>query len=186
MTGDENAPDQAADAVPEAPEADTAAASAVPAFDVPAPESVETPDAESAIEDFEVPPPPAFDAAPPAPSADAIDPTVSSAPASRDSQDSEPALRRRGTWAPDDSWTSASAHKNAASSRTPEQKAASRVAASRAATARDEAARREIARPSDGGTEGNSYRGWTVAIYAGLAVLFFGAIGFMAFLGFPG
>lgn len=34
--------------------------------------------------------------------------------------------------------------------------------------------------------DGGGYRGWTVAIYAGLAVLFLGAIGFMAFLGLRG
>ena len=65
------------------------------------------------------------------------------------------------------------------------QKAESRAAASRAATARDEATRNYVS-PAAGGTAGQSYRGWTIAIYGGLAVLLFGAIGLMVFLVFPG
>ncbi|GAA1540299.1 hypothetical protein HD600_001049 [Microbacterium ginsengiterrae] len=37
-----------------------------------------------------------------------------------------------------------------------------------------------------GSADGNSYRGWTVAIYAGLTVLFLGAVGLMVFLGLGG
>lgn len=158
--------------------------SEVEAFDVPAPETVATPDAEAAIEEFEVPPPPTFGAAPPSP---APEPEIPPSP-SEDAAGggvAAPALRRRSTWTPDDTWTSESAHKPEPARPTAAQKAESRAAASRAATARDEATRNHVS-PAAGGTEGNSYRGWTVAIYAGLAVLFFGAIGFMVVTGLPG
>ena len=162
-------------------------ASGVEAFAVPAPETVAAPDAEAAIEDFEVPPPPEFSAAPPAPAPEPVIPPAPSENGSPDATDTPeaPALRKRSTWAPNDTWTSASAHKQEVVPPTAAQKAESRAAASRAATARDEASRNYVS-PAAGGTEGNNYRGWTVAIYAGLAVLLFGAVGFMVFLGLPG
>lgn len=155
----------------------------VESFAVPAPETVATPDAEAAIEEFEVPPPPTFSSAPP-PSAEPVIPPAPSESGGAD-EAAVPALRKRSTWAPDDSWSSASAHKQEVVPPTAAQKAESRAAASRAATARDEATRNYVS-PAAGGTEGQSYRGWTIAIYGALAVLFFGAIGFMVFLGFPG
>jgi len=151
----------------------------VEAFDVPAPETVAAPDAEAAIEEFEVPPPPKFGAVPPAPS-----PESAVLPSESGTADAQ-ALRNRTSWAPDDTWTSASAHKQEPARPTAAQKAESRAAASRAATARDEATRNYVS-PAAGGTEGNSYRGWTITIYAGLTVLLLGAVGFMVFLGFPG
>ncbi|WP_448712729.1 hypothetical protein [Microbacterium profundi] len=156
----------------------------VEAFDVPAPETVTAPDAEAAIEEFEVPPPPKFSAAPPSPSAE---PVIPPAPSENDAADPAdvPARRTRTAWAPDDSWSSASAHKQEVVPPTAAQKAESRAAASRAATARDEATRNYVS-PAAGGTAGQSYRGWTIAIYGGLAVLLFGAIGLMVFLVFPG
>ncbi|GAB3633120.1 hypothetical protein GCM10027421_24730 [Microbacterium shaanxiense] len=148
-------------------------------FDVPAPETVAIPDAEAAIEGFEVPPPPTFSAAPPAPRAEPVIPPAP--PEKTDAAATEPATRTRSTWAPNDTWTSASAHKQEVVPPTAAQKAESRAAASRAATARDEASRTYVS-PAAGGTEGNSYRGWTVAIFAGLAVLLIGAIVLMAYL----
>lgn len=60
------------DEAPVEPVAPTDAASAVvPAFDVPEPQTVDVPDAESAAADFDVPPPPTFDSAPPVPAASA-------------------------------------------------------------------------------------------------------------------
>jgi hypothetical protein len=155
-------------------------------YAVPAPETVATPDAEAAIEDFEVPPPPAFEAAPPTPVPEPVIP-----PSSTETEDAEsdangaPTLRKRRTWTPDETWTSASAHRQGAARPTAAEKAESRAGASRAATVRDEATRSYVS-PAAGGTEGTSYRGWTVAIYGGLAVLILGAIGLMAFLGLGG
>ncbi|MGO2747818.1 hypothetical protein [Microbacterium sp.] len=140
-----------------------------------------TTDAEAAIEGFEIPPPPSFDSAPPAPGAE---PVIPPAPSEQVEADA-PALRKRSTWAPEDSWTSASAHKKEAVPPTAAEKAELRAAASRAATARDEATRNYVS-PAAGGTAGQSYRGWTIAIYGGLTVLFVGAIAFMVFLGVPG
>lgn len=156
-------------------------AGAVDPFAVPAPETVAVPDAEAAIDDFEVPPPPKFEAAPSAPSAE---PVVPPAPVEGDAADA-PELRTRSTWAPNDTWTSASAHKQQPVPPTAAEKAESRAAASRAATARDEASR-DFVSPAAGSTEGHSYRGWTVGIYGGLAVLFVGAITLMVFLGLSG
>lgn len=172
------------DASTDAPVSGGEAAAAVPPpavpgvepFAVPAPETVAIPDAEAAIEGFEVPPPPKFGAAPPAPSAEPVIPPPPSADAA-----GEPALRKRNTWAPNDTWTSASAHKQEVVPPTAAQKAESRAAASRAATARDEASRNYVS-PAAGGTEGHSYRGWTVAIFAGLALLLVGAIVLIGFL----
>lgn len=164
------------------PGAQPSASPAVPGverFDVPAPETVAIPDAEAAIEGFQVPPPPTFGAAPPAPSAEPVIPPAP--PEKSDAASGDPAPRTRSTWAPNDTWTSASAHKQEAVPPTAAQKAESRAAASRAATARDEASRTYVS-PAAGGTEGNSYRGWTVAIFAGLAVLFIGAIVLIAYL----
>jgi len=178
-----------ADAVTDAPAIDAGPtvdgiAVGVEAFDVPAPETVATPDAEAAIEDFEVPPPPEFAAAPPPPSPA---PAIPSALAENDGADAAgaPRLRKRSTWAPNDTWSSASGHKQDAAAPTAAQKAESRAAASRAATAHDAATRNDVS-PAAGGTEGQSYRGWTIAIYGALAVLFFGAIGFMVLQGFSG
>ncbi len=155
------------------------AAPGVEPFAVPAPETVAIPDAEAAIEGFEVPPPPKFGAAPPAPSAEPVIPPAPSENA--DAAAGEPALRKRNTWAPNDTWTSASAHKQEVVPPTAAQKAESRAAASRAATARDEASRNYVS-PAAGGTEGTSYRGWTVTIFAVLAVLLIGAIVLIGFL----
>lgn len=152
-------------------------------FAVPAPETVAIPDAEAAIENFEVPPPPKFSAPPPPPTPEPVIPPASSENAAADATESR-ALRKRSTWEPDDTWTSASAHKQEVVPPTAAQKAESRAAASRAATARDEASRNYVS-PAAGGTDGNSYRGWTVAIFTGLAVLFIGAIGLMFALGSP-
>ena len=149
-------------------------------FAVPAPETVAIPNAEAAIENFEVPPPPKFGAVPPAPSAEPVIPRAPSENAATDATDA-PALRKRSTWAPDDTWTSASAHKQEVVPRTAAQKAESRAAASRAATARDEASRNYVS-PAAGGTEGHSYRGWTVTIFAVLAILLIGAIVLIGFL----
>lgn len=149
-------------------------------FAVPAPETVGTPDAAAAIEDFKVPPPPEFSAPPPPPSAPPVIPPAPSEDAGTDSS-AAPALRKRSTWAPDDTWTSASAHKQEVTPPTAAQKAESRAAASRAATARDEATRTYVS-PAAGGTEGTSYRAWTFAIFAGLAILLIGAIVLIAFL----
>lgn len=178
----ENPQDPGTDATTEAPASADAplpppGAAGVEAFDVPAPETVATPDAEAAIEEFEVPPPPKFSAAPPPPSSE---PVIPPAPPEDGEPDATgaPALRRRTTWAPDDTWTSASAHKQEVVPPTVAQRAEARAAASRAATARDEATRTYVS-PAAGGTAGQSYRGWTIAIYGGLAVLFVGAIGFM-------
>ncbi len=191
MTGDEteNVPDPKADAATaaSAPGGEGIAppvAPGVEAFDVPAPETVAAPDAEAAIEEFEVPPPPTFGAAPSSPAPESEIPPSPSEDAAGDDV-AGPALRRRSTWTPDDTWTSESAHRQEPARPTAAQKAESRAAASRAATARDEATRNRVS-PAEGGTEGNSYRGWTVTIYAGLAVLLFGAIGFMVVVGFPG
>ncbi len=172
--------DPGEDATTDAPVSGGEAAASVPPpaapgvepFAVPAPETIAIPDAETAIEGFEVPPPPKFGAAPPAPSAA---PVIPPAPSENADAAAEPALRKRNTWAPNDTWTSASAHKQEVVPPTAAQKAESRAAASRAATARDEASRNYVS-PAAGGTEGTSYRGWTVAIFAGLAVLFIGAI----------
>ncbi|CAH0147302.1 MULTISPECIES: hypothetical protein [unclassified Microbacterium] len=196
MTGDEteNVPEPTTDAAAAAPapEADLTAKappappvpSAVDPYAVPEPETVAVPDAEAAIEEFEVPPPPAFESASPPPIPEPVIPPSSSEDAGSDA-DGAPALRKRRTWAPNDTWTSASSHKQEAVPPTAAQKAEMRAAASRAATARDEATRNYVS-PAAGGTDGASYRGWTVAIYLGLAVLFFGAIGFMVALGIPG
>lgn len=187
MTGEntENPQDSREDATTDAPAsggepvappaaAAPPAASGVEPFAVPAPETVAIPDAEAAIENFEVPPPPTFGAAPPTPSPEPVIPPTPSERAAADAPDT-PALRKRSTWAPDDTWTSASAHKQEVVPPTAAQKAESRAAASRAATARDEASRNYVS-PAAGGTEGQSYRAWTVAIFAGLAVLLVGAI----------
>lgn len=155
------------------------AAPGVKPFAVPAPETVAIPDAEAAIEGFEVPPPPKFGAAPPAPSAEPVIPPAP--PENADAATGEPALRKRNTWAPNDTWTSASAHKQEVVPPTAAQKAESRAAASRAATARDEASRNYVS-PAAGGTEGTSYRGWTVTIFAALAVLLIGAVVLIGFL----
>jgi hypothetical protein len=156
---------------------------AVDAFDVPAPETVATPDAEAAIEGFEVPPPPKFSATPPPSSPEPVIPPATSDAAAVDATEF-PTRRTRDTWMPNDTWTSASAHKQGAVPPTAAQKAESRAAASRAATARDEATRSYVS-PAAGGTAGQSYRGWTIAIYTGLAVLLFGAIAVMVVLGPP-
>lgn len=174
-TADAPVPDSEPDAPPVVP--------GVEPFAVPAPETVAIPDAEAAIENFEVPPPPKFGAAP-APTSQPVIPPAPPENSGADGADA-PALRKRSTWAPDDTWTSASAHKQEAAVPTAAQKAESRAAASRAATARDEATRNYVS-PAAGGTEGTSYRGWTFAIFTGLTVLLFGAIGFMVFLGLPG
>ncbi|MGM7670452.1 hypothetical protein [Microbacterium sp. A93] len=158
-------------------------AAGVEPFDVPAPETVDVPDAEAAIDGFEVPPPPKF-GAPPPPSAAPVVPPAPSENTGTDTADA-PALRKRSTWAPDDTWTSASAHKQEVMPPTAAQKAESRAAASRAATARDEATRNYVS-PAAGGTAGQSYRGWTIAIYGGLTVLIVGAIGLMVFLATQG
>lgn len=161
-----------------APDSPIAAGDVEP-YAVPAPETVTTPDAEAAIEEFEVPPPPQFASAPPP------DPEPVIPPASVDAGAGAATRRKRSTWTPDDTWTSESAHKQDAVPLTAAQKAESRAAASRAATARDEATRNYVS-PAAGGTDGQSYRGWTVAIYGGLTVLLFAAVGFMVFLGVPG
>lgn len=154
-------------------------------FAVPAPETVAIPDAEAAIENFEVPPPPTFGAVPPPPGPEPVipEPVIPPAPSENATADTAdaPALRKRSTWAPDDKWTSASAHKQEVVPPTAAQKAESRAAASRAATARDEASRNYVS-PAAGGTDGNSYRGWTVTIFGLLAVLLIGAIVLIAFL----
>ncbi|MCC2028287.1 hypothetical protein KEC56_01875 [Microbacterium sp. YMB-B2] len=199
MTGDEteNVPDPTTDAASAAPSSDAAAAAAEPPappvasgavdpYAVPAPETVATPDAEAAIEGFEVPPPPEFEAAPPPPIPEPVIPPSSTEDAEPADPDAAPGLRRRRTWAPNDTWTTASSHKHEGVLPTAAEKAQTRAAASRAATERDEATRNDVPSPAAGGTEGNSYRGWTVAIYGGLAVLFLGAIGLMAFLGLSG
>ncbi|MGP6177075.1 hypothetical protein ACTU6U_07240 [Microbacterium sp. A196] len=194
MSGEntENPQNPGADAASDAPayggepSASTLAPTTTPgveAFEVPAPETVTAPDADAAIEQFEVPPPPAFAAAPPPPSPEPVIPPAPSESVGPDA--AAPALRQRRTWAPDDTWSSASAHKQEVVPPTAAQKAESRAAASRAATARDEATRNYVS-PAAGGTAGQSYRGWTIAIYGGLAVLFFGAIGFMVVSGLPG
>lgn len=160
----------------------------VEAFDVPAPETVDVPDADAAIRNFHVPPPPKFGTVPPTPSAVPPPPSaepVIPPPAPENAATDAPALRKRNTWAPNDTWTSASAHKQEPVPPTAAQKAEARAAASRAATARDEATRNYVS-PAAGGTDGQSYRGWTVAIYAGLTVLLVGAIGLMVFLGAQG
>ncbi|MGO2519379.1 MAG: hypothetical protein ACTH8F_04610 [Microbacterium sp.] len=151
-------------------------------FAVPAPETVAIPDADAAIEGFEVPPPPKFGAAPPPSVPAPVIPPAPSEDAAADASTAKPALRQRSTWAPDDTWTSASAHKQEAVPPTAAQKAETRAAASRAATARDEASRNYVS-PAAGSTEGTSYRGWTIMIFAGLTVLFIGAVGLMVFLG---
>ena len=148
-------------------------------FAVPKPETVASPDAEAAIDDFEIPPPPTFDAPPPAA---APAPVVSPASAAEPASDgAAPALRKRSTWTPDDTWTSASAHKQEVVPPTAAEKAEMRARESRAATARDEATRNYVS-PAAGGTDENSYRGWTFAIFAGLAVLLIGAIVLIALL----
>ncbi|WP_426187246.1 hypothetical protein [Microbacterium sp. TWP3-1-2b2] len=157
-----------------------AAVPGVEPFAVPAPETVAIPDAEAAIENFEVPPPPRFGAAPPPASPEPVIPRAPSENAATDTADA-PALRKRNTWAPNDTWTSASAHKQEPVPPTAAQKAESRAAASRAATARDEASRNYVS-PAAGGTDGNSYRGWTVTIFAGLAILLIGAVVLIGFL----
>lgn len=149
-------------------------------FAVPAPETVEIPDAEAAIENFEVPPPPRF-SAPPPPSPEPVIPPAQRGNAAVDASAAKPARRQRSTWAPDDTWTSASAHKQEAVPPTAAQKAESRAAASRAATARDEASRNYVS-PAAGGTGENSYRGWTIAIFLALAILLIGAVVLIAFL----
>ncbi len=155
-----------------------AAAAGVEPYAVPAPETVASPDAEAAIDDFEVPPPPKFGDAPSVPTAE---PFIPPAPPEDDADADTPALRRRSSWTPDDTWTSASAHKQEVARPTAAQKAESRAAASRAATARDEATRNYVS-PAAGGTGGNGYRGWTIVIFAVLALLFVGAIVLIAFL----
>ncbi|MGL3150218.1 hypothetical protein ACSS7Z_07630 [Microbacterium sp. A82] len=191
MSGEntENPQDPGADATTDVPVAGgeppaSPVAPGVEAFDVPPPETVATPDAEAAIEGFEVPPPPTFGAAPPPPSAEPVIPPAPSENGGAAAADA-PALRKRSTWAPNDTWTSASAHKQEAVPPTAAQKAESRAAASRAATARDEATRNYVS-PAAGGTDGQSYRGWTIVIYTGLTVLLFGAVGLMLFLGAQG
>lgn len=155
-------------------------AAGVEPFAVPAPETVAVPNAEAAIENFEVPPPPTFGEAPPPPSPEPVIPPVPVADAAAEVEGAS-APRTRRAWTPDDTWTSASAHKQEVVPPTAAQKAESRAAASRAATARDEASRNYVS-PAAGGTEGHSYRGWTVAIFGGLAVLLIGAVVLMAFL----
>jgi len=179
----ENPQDSGEDATAGAPVPEGEASAALPTapgvepFAVPAPETVAIPDAEAAIEDFTVPPPPKFGVAPPPPSVEPVIPPASSSEIAGDA----PALRKRGAWAPNDTWTSASAHKQEPVPPTAAQKAESRAAASRAATARDEATRNYVS-PAAGGTEGTSYRGWSILIFAVLALLFVGAIVLIAFL----
>lgn len=184
MTGDdtENDPEQdrdAAAALPVPP-----AVSGVDRYAVPAPETVATPDAEAAIEGFEVPPPPEFEADPSPVIPEPVIPKSSTENAEADAA-APPTLRTRRTWTPNDTWNPASDHKSEPAAPTAAEKTESRAAASRAATRRDEATRPDIA-PAASATEGHNYRGWTVAIYTGLAVLFFGAIGLMVFLGLGG
>lgn len=151
-----------------------AAAQAVPAFDVPEPESVDVPDAESAVNDFEVPPPPAF-----------AEPAVDAAPAatSRDAGNWSP----ESTWSAERTWTLDSQRQDPAGGEAP-------TAAEPAPPTRR---RRQVPTIDPASSPGVSrterpviveeptgaYRAWTIGIYGFLTVLFVGAVGFMFFLG---
>lgn len=189
------------------PTGEGAADAAVPGYDVPAPEMVDVPDAESAAADFAVPPPPTFQmpSVPAAPTEQSqADASASDAvpPPSDATWSAERTWKPRLTWSPDgrvddespsDGSRVAETDAPARASRTRVQEKIER--ASRAGrpnpedpldrpTTRADAGRVSVApSPADAG---GSYRGWTVVIVSGLAVLFFGAIGLMVFLSISG
>lgn len=156
--------------VPTAPAAEPALAPGVEPFAVPAPETVDIPDAAEAIENFEVPPPPTFGAVPPPPSPEPVIPPAPSSPVS-------PAPRQREVWSSDSTWSSASAHKRESVPAT-----AAQAAAHQAVEAREEATAADFVHPVPGDTAQNSYRGWTITIFVGLAVLLIAAIAGIAYL----
>lgn len=168
-----------------------AADSIVPAFEVPAPELVDVPDAETAAADFAVPPPPKFEtpAVPPAPGKSDVPPPSDA------TWSSERTWKSRSTWISGEDSKPSAASEARAARQTARSEAAlvesptaeSSAPASRAAlrgTATSDLDRGSVVPPPV--PQESSYRGWTIAIFAGLAVLFFGAIGFMAFLGLSG
>ncbi|WP_300268360.1 hypothetical protein [Microbacterium sp.] len=215
MSGESTDHAQNPDGKPDAPPTGEGAVDAVvPGYEVPKPEMVDVPDAESAAADFAVPPPPTFET-----------PSVPAAPAERSraggaASDVVPpptdaTWSAERTWKPRLTWSHHGADEtadaaasgtgadagsdaagttgsNVAGSLTVQEKIerASRagqpdaaVPSSRAALRESATAERVPVAPSEG-TEGGSYRGWTITIFGGLAVLFFGAVGFMVFLGF--
>jgi len=146
-------------------------AAAVPAFDVPEPESVDVPDAEAAVNDFEVPPPPAF-----------VEPAVADAAPAATSRDA-------GNWSPESNWSAERTW--TLESKRPDP------AGGEAAPEQPTRRRRQVpsvdpsASPGVSRTERpviveeptGAYRAWTVGIYGVLTLLFVGAVGFMLFLG---
>ncbi|GEK85696.1 hypothetical protein [Microbacterium aerolatum] len=159
MTGDEteNVPEPTMDAAPAAP---------APEEEGAAPVAL-TPE-EQAVPDFEVPEPPSFHEAGgdlPIPAAVTQEPVIPPAPVfDEDATGEAPAARV-------------------------EERPATRRAAQRAQAVPSAPAVSyvDVAPTAEPGTaEGHAYRGWTIAIYSGLAVLLFGAVGFMVFLGLPG
>lgn len=167
--------DGTTDDLPDSLPADDAAAQTVPAFDVPEPESVDVPDVEAAVNDFEVPPPPAF-----------VEPAVAdAAPASS---------RDAGTWSPESNWSAERTW--TLDSQRPDLAGGegAAVAAEPAPPTRrrgrvltiDPASRPGVSRterPVIVEEPTGAYRAWTVGIYGVLTVLFLGAVGFMFFLG---
>lgn len=173
MTGDdiEDVPDQTTDAVAAAP-----AQTAAPAEDAAA---VILTDAERAVPDFEVPAPPSFDdapnglpAPPPASLAAAADLPVPPAAAA------EPVIPPPPVF--DNSL------RDAVATASPERRATRRAAQRSDPVPRAAVSYVDVASSSAGTDERNSYRAWSVVIYAGLTLLFLGAIGMMGFLAFSG
>lgn len=158
MTGDEteNDPD---------PTTDAAAAAPAPSAAGGAPEAPLVPElsaAEQAVPDFDVPEPPSFEGAGselPVPAAIAEEPVIPPPPVFEDEPDAAP---------------SASRDRDRPTTRRAALRTQSAEPALPAVTYVDVA---PPVPPASGDT--NGYRGWTIAIYSGLAVLLFGAIGFM-------
>lgn len=186
-------PDDTSSAAPAAPA--RRADDIVPAFDVPAPEMVDVPDAEDAAADFAVPPPPTFETPAVAPATGVGDVP----PPSDATWSAERTWKPRLTWTHDaHGETEAAAAAEtvgevpAAKPVTVQEKIERAARAGRPdpesrASLREGAAagaeRTPVVPPES--TEG-SYRGWTISIFTGLGVLFIGAIGLMVFLGLSG
>lgn len=132
-------------------------------FRVPAPETVDVPDAAAAVEDFEVPPPPTFDAASPVIAPEPVVPPLpdSAMPASAT------APPARAAWSSDSTWSSASEHRVAS------RKVAPQAWPTDAVDHRDADG---SSHPVPGDMATNSYRGWTIGIFAGLALLLIAAV----------
>lgn len=178
-------PDDTPSVEPAPPAAAGTVDAIVPAFDVPAPELVDVPDAETAAADFAVPPPPKFEtpSVPPAPSESAVPPPSDA------TWSSERTWKPRLTWKHD---VEAGGEAGGSEARKPEtvqeklDRAAPVAASTRAAlrnSTTSDADRPSVVPPPAPDT---GYRGWTITIFVGLAVLFIGAVGFMVFLGLSG